>query len=136
VDKPHTIVHRGPRIHKPRISSAPTEHPTTHDLAWFAGIFEGEGGICKAKQCHYGQGIKLTVTQKDEWVTTRLRALFGGSLTVQNERINSMTGKPATFSRWVLSGQRAFILTQTVFHLMSPRRREQFEKAWAERMDD
>lgn len=129
---------RGPRIHKPRESSAPTEQPTPLDLAWFAGLFEGEGGICKAKKCHYGQGIKLTITQKDEWVIARLRALFGGSITGQRQRQMTHNGYEwmQSLAKWTLSGQRAFALTQTVFHLMSPRRREQFEKAWAARLDE
>lgn len=40
--------YRGPKNHVPRVTSAPLEQATPLDLAWFAGIFEGEGGICKA----------------------------------------------------------------------------------------
>ena len=127
--------YRGPKNHAPRGTSAPTLHPTTKDIAWAAGIIEGEGSVCKAKKCHFGQGIKLTVVQKDDWILRKLRDLFGGSLAYQNAAHDAYKKGPTRLPIWRISGVRAFGLTMTIFQFMSPRRQEQFRSVWGKRME-
>ena len=122
--------YRGPKNHPPRSSSAPTLHPTAKDIAWAAGIIEGEGSVWKAPKCHFGQGIKLTVVQKDAWILEKLRNLFGGKVGSQK----STYGPPSRLPKWAISGPRAYGLTMTIYQFMSPRRQEQFRSVWAERM--
>ena len=91
-----------------------TEHPTLRDIAWAAGIFEGEGYMTRARitSQHCGVG------QKDRWVCDRMKALFGGSI---GER--QMNGSP--FYEWHISGARARGFLMTMFSFLSPRRQEQ-----------
>ena len=91
-----------------------TEHPTLMQIAWAAGIYEGEGSCCRmsktSQQVHLGQ--------KDRWVVDRFRALFGGSI---HER--EMNGDP--FYDWHIHGARARGFLMTMFTFLSPRRQDQ-----------
>lgn len=127
--------YRGPKKHAPRVASAATLHPTSQDIAWAAGIIEGEGSVCKAKKCHYGKGIKLSVVQKDPWLLHKLRDLFGGTVGLNVANKDGYTGKHNVIPVWRISGSRAFGLMMTIYKFMSPRRQEQFRTAWGERME-
>jgi hypothetical protein len=96
---------------------APTEWPTTHDIAWAAGIYEGEGSCFPNSNT-----ISLVVPQKDTWILERFRALFGGSI-----GLNRTTG----VYRWTVSGARARGLAMTIYGLLSPRRQQQIRKAYS-----
>ena len=102
---------------------APVEHPTTLDIAWAAGIFEGEGyvGVPFAK---YGPRHPIvSVVQKDEWLTERLRILFGGT--------NKRYGKDRRiYSYWRLTGARATGFLMTIYKFLSPRRQQQIRDAF------
>ena len=91
-----------------------TISPTNMDLAWAAGIFEGEGYMNKrgntSQQCGVGQ--------KDRWVVDKFKAMFGGSI---GER--EINGAP--FYEWHISGARARGFLMTMFTFLSPRRQEQ-----------
>jgi hypothetical protein len=106
------------------LSPGPTEPLTPHDIAWAAGIYEGEG-------CCYRNGTRkdaskecASVTQKDRWILDRLQAKFGGSIDWSKSRGPIGNG----VFRWRLSGVRARGFLQTIFILLSPRRREQILK--------
>jgi hypothetical protein len=75
------------------------------DIAWAAGVFEGEGSINRHN---------LRVAQKDHWLLVKLQALFGGSVYPR-----------AACSEWHLSGSRARGFALTIFSFMSPRRKAQ-----------
>ena len=96
----------------------PTTHPSTHDIAWAAGIFEGEG---HARRIGPG-GVTVTVAQKDRWILDRLRDLFGGS-------VNSMQSQGHEYQRWTLCGQLARGFLMTVYTFLSPWRRRQVQMA-------
>ena len=85
-----------------------TRSPTVCDIAWAAGVFEGEG------TCGYWGSA--SVTQKDTWVLIRLKALFGGS--IQRNYSNGC-------SRWSATGTRARGFLMTVYLFLSPKRKLQ-----------
>lgn len=84
--------------------------PNVLDIAWAAGIFEGEGGISGRA----GNGKVMSVTQKDPWLLLRLQRLFGGT-------VRQYVG----YWRWFASGSRARGFAMTIFAFLSPRRKEQ-----------
>ena len=85
-----------------------TETPSPFDIAWAAGIFEGEG--CCA------DGASVAVTQKDTWLLYKLQTFFGGTVS-----LNYSNG----CSRWVLTRARARGFLMTVFYFLSPKRKLQ-----------
>ena len=96
----------------------PTEKATIHDICWAAGIFEAEGIFDLPKNSNSN---RIHVVQKDEWLPTRLRALFGGSLYKLNRK-----QCPGLF-QWSCSGSRARGFLQSIYGLMSPKRQEQIK---------
>lgn len=109
-----------------RVSSdpklAPSLHPTLTDLAWAAGIYEGEGSTDIN-----AAAIRVTVTQKDPWLLHRLRQFFGGSVRIE-QRATLYRGTYRAIGRWYLRGARARGFLLTVFSWLSPRRRTQARK--------
>lgn len=103
-----------------RASSDPalcaTRSPALNDLAWAAGIFEGEGCV------HFqSDTVGLTVTQRDPWILVKLRDLFGGRITGP-QRSNAKLS-PHPIYRWKIYGARARGFLLTIFTWLSPRRR-------------
>ena|ERR1035437_9260938 len=97
-------------------AAAPAEtHPTMLDIAWAAGIYEGEGH-CRPTGANT---VRLSVSQKDLWLLYRLRQLFGGTVYLRKS-----CGK-SNVNQWYLSGTRARGFLLTIFSFLSPRRREQ-----------
>ena len=93
---------------------APTEHPSITDIAWAAGIHEGEGSAT-----HVNGTVAVIVAQREPWLTYRLRALFGGSV--------SMTKRGYYY--WHLSGARARGFVLTIYPWLSGHRRAQIGRA-------
>jgi len=113
------------------------EHPTTLDIAWAAGIFEGEGS-CRAKitdRGYIGSAIVI-VNQKKPWILQRLQALFGGTLRYRDRsKYNSipqfLEGRQIIHSElwdWRISGARARGFIMTIYKFLSPHRKAQIEK--------
>ena len=101
------------------LGNGPTERPTMRDIAWAAGVYEGEGSVTKR-----GKGIRTNLVQKDAWLCLRLQALFGGTLSVM--RLTSRPG--STYTQWSLGGVRTEGFLYTIFTMLSPRRRAQIRK--------
>lgn len=103
--------------------TAPTraQSPTLIELAWAAGIWEGEGSV----GCYEG-AFRLTVAQKDRWILDRLRAWFGGTVYVRKEHYQ---GGRYVLHQWYLTGARGRGFAYTIFTWLSPRRRAQLRKA-------
>ncbi len=100
-------------------SSKALGNPTTFDIAWAAGIYEGEGTAARSSS---GRGCeKLAVSQKDMWLLERLRYLFGGSIV-----------KHGTDSchLWLVTGARARGFAMTIYTFLSPRRQTQIKRAF------
>lgn len=91
----------------------PRRTPTEVDIAWAAGIYEGEG--CTV---FTGTGVATSVTQRDTWLLYRLQELFGGSI-----------AQYRGYGTWRVCGDsmRAFITAIEPF--LSPRRRSQINAA-------
>lgn len=85
-------------------------HPSLLDIAWAAGIVEGEGNFDGRPTTE-----QVNVTQKDLWLLERFQRLFGGSIWTNTRGV----------SRWYLTGARARGFTMTIFSFLSPRRRKQ-----------
>ena len=101
--------------------------PTMLDIAWAAGIYEGEGTcayketIKKQKGKEYlGYSEYLAVVQKDPEILYRLRDLFGGSVYgYNNGRVD--------FFRWTIHGQRMRTFAGMIYSYLSARRKLQLD---------
>lgn len=94
--------------------------PRPIEVAWAAGIYEGEGYtcICKSKKDGYvGQTAQVVVAQKGPEILHRLKRYFGGS-------VNAIQGKHPHY-RWVICGARARNFLISVYPHLSERRRDQ-----------
>jgi len=111
------------RLGKIDPTKAALEHTTIRDIAWAAGIFEGEGCSSRATGC---DSQFAGVTQKDPWLVHRLHAIFGGSVrkTFRKEAWRG-DGKPSEYWHWSLSGARCRGFLMTIYSFLSPRRQEQ-----------
>lgn len=98
-------------------SLGPTEHPTIKDIAWAAGLYEGEGSCSRN-----GDSGGARITQKDRWVCDRMRNLFGGT-------VGTQTNRSGSWYIWHVSGPRARGFLMTIFTFLSPRRRVQVKAA-------
>lgn len=107
----------------PSRQTAHTEIPTTLDIAWAAGVYEGEGNCAGG----YGRGFSVTVVQKDDWLVRRLQALFGGSVYFRNQL--TATGLQTHRHTWYLSGSLARDFIPLIYPYLSPRRKAQVDRA-------
>ena len=103
------------RPNKPELDA--TKIPTAIDIAWSAGIYEGEG-TCRL--CgHTKRGFMASVTQKDPEILYRLRDWFGGS--VRNN------GAGTGVHTWDICGDRARIFMCLIYEFLTVRRRAQLD---------
>ena len=89
------------------------------ELGWVAGFLEGEGcfqGRCKG-------AVLVSCSQVQREPLERLEKLFGGPIRLYQQK----NPKHQPYHRWHLLGDKAADLMMQIFHLMSPRRREQIE---------
>jgi hypothetical protein len=94
----------------------PTKVPTAVDIAWSAGIFEGEG-------CPQSNGpgrINVRVTQKDPELLYRLRDWFGGSIVAQG-----------SCKVWLACGDRGRYFLALVYPFLTARRKAQVDTVGA-----
>jgi len=105
------------------------KHPTILDIAWVAGVFEGEGSVSAP---HGSRGsMTATLVQKDLWLLDRVVELFGGHYYLSGgytTKTNS-SGKSTVCGRWEITGPRARGFVFTIFSFLSPRRRAQIKAA-------
>jgi len=105
------------RPNRPELDA--TKVPTGVDIAWAAGVYEGEGNI---RLCGRGKrSLAATVVQKDPEILYRLRDWFGGS-------VNSPCGVNPCF-RWDICGDRARLFIAQIHCFLSARRKVQVESA-------
>lgn len=91
--------------------------PSDLDIAWMAGIYEGEGCISSQD----GRTI-MVVSQKDPELLFRCRELFGGSITEVRK------GTKFNCHAWKLYGDIARNLFIAIYPYMTSRRKMQIEK--------
>jgi len=92
-----------------------TEHPTVIDIAWAAGIYEGEGWCS-----HCCNRDMVGVSQKRRWILDKLRSLFGGNIYPKNK-----VGNKNKLFTWEQNACRARGFLMTVYSFLSPWRKEQ-----------
>lgn len=109
------------RVHPQKEHLKGTTAPTLLDIAWGAGIFEGEGCVSCSGGIGNHRGFGLVVAQKDPEILHRMRELFGGSV-VERE----IGGRPCGI--WAVYGARARGVAFTFFKLLSARRKSQVLK--------
>jgi hypothetical protein len=107
------------RGNKPELDA--TKVPTAIDIAWSAGIYEGEG-CCRLCGGGIGKrGFMVSVGQKDPELLYRLRDWFGGSIRDQGPKYD--------FRIWSIGGDRARIFMALIYGYMTARRKEQIDAA-------
>lgn len=94
-----------------------TQKPTSQEIAWAAGLYEGEG-YCDV----HGSSERVLVSQKDTWILEKLKILFGGTLQYPSKKSTTPC------SNWEVYGGRARGFLMTIYSFLSPRRREQIKK--------
>ena len=94
-----------------------TKVPTSWDIAWAAGIYEGEGSC---RLCGRGKrSLAAAVVQKDPELLYRLRDWFGGSI--------NGNGKNQGIHVWDICGDRARIFLSQIYGYMTARRKAQID---------
>lgn len=94
---------------------------TDTDLAWAAGIIDGEGSISLARCKRQGKdetySLRVQVGNTDPRMILRLKELFGGSIPKVENR-----GRYKPMWRWILYGNAAAVfLTSVLPYLVSKR---------------
>lgn len=106
-----------------------TESPTDLNVAWAAGVYEGEGWCAKPVS-----SLGVYVGQKDRWLLERLTTLFGGSITSREFKPGHISQFPnrnyATQFIWHIHGGRAKRFLMAIYEFLSPRRQEQVRKVF------
>lgn len=95
--------------------------PTIRDIAWVAGIFEGEGCALYTTQT-----TRVSVAQNDRWILDKMSMLFGGTIR-KGYSASKLSNNPSWV--WVASGARARGIGMTIYRWLSPRRQEQMRRA-------
>lgn len=104
----------------------PKEHPSILDIAWVAGVYEGEGSVLPRHSNYGGTSPIVSLTQKDGWLCQRLVSLFGGTVRVYNGGV-----RKTPMNYWRLTGPRAVGFLMTIYKFLSPRRQQQIHDAFA-----
>lgn len=122
----------GNRNHRGKVKAGleASEHPTVKDIAWAAGVYEGEGSVCGTWYTKKNGSrlfmIQATVPQVDFWLPERLRQLFGGTIrTIRRKEPRLGFKNSQDYYTWNASGSRARGFLMTIYTLLSPRRQAQ-----------
>lgn len=98
---------------------------TAAEIAWAAGIWEGEGSCWPnartVRRAGRSATVHASVSQRDpeQWVLQRFRHLFGGKIDLEHNDGSS------DCLRWRVTGARARGFLMTIFTFLSPWRRQQ-----------
>ena len=108
-------------VRKDKAGLDPTKSPTPIDIAWAAGIFEGEGS-CNAGG-HNKRSFSATVSQKDPELLYRLRDLFGGGVRQYH------VGDQGRFEvyHWTCCGDRGRVFLAAIYPFLTARRKAQID---------
>src|ERR1700733_5848744 len=105
-------------VRKDRAGYDATKKPTAIDVAWAAGIYEGEG--CCVKAGKNKQAFSVMVSQKDPELLYRLKEWFGGRVTLYK---NGVGKKDSNFQvyHWLVCGDRGRVFLACIFPFMTAR---------------
>lgn len=96
----------------------PSRRPTLIDIAWIAGLYEGEGSASRGT---------ITIPQKEREVLDRVQELVGGRVSGPHYRVEP-SGEPTYQHKWWATGRRGRGIAMTMYFLLSARRRAQLEE--------
>lgn len=99
-----------------------TKVPTVLDIAWAAGIYEGEGS-CIATG-HQKRSFNVQVSQKDPELLYRLRDLFGGG-------VKPYMNGGFSIHHWTCCGDRGRAFIGAIYPYLTSRRKAQIEATTA-----
>jgi hypothetical protein len=111
-------------VKKDREGLDAVRRPTAIEVAWAAGIYEGEGSYITN---HNGTGSKsfvISVNQDDPELLHRMREMFGGSIKLCNRTFN---GVLRPIYHWKVCGDRARAFIFTIYPFLTARRKAQVE---------
>lgn len=88
-------------------SQVTTFHAKETDLAWAAGIVDGEGciGLSRISNAHWS--LRVAVGNTDIRMINKLKGCFGGSVRLQNKKPGKDGFKRKPLWVWVLYGAKA-----------------------------
>ena len=110
---------QGGKVGWMRAGYEPLRKASELEIAWSAGIYEGEGSVQKSHSPNgYGQHIRIG--QKDAWILHKLQELWGGR--VRQHKAGHWC--------WGVSGQNARWFVFVIFEWLSPRRQGQIRTAF------
>lgn len=104
------------------------DHPILRDIAWAAGIYEGEGSAIGRDNTTYVQ-----VAQKDPWLLHKMKGFFGGSLYYRKKPSILNGHEYPPIPSWNISGGRARGFLMTIYPFLSPRRQKKIKEIMADR---
>jgi len=93
-------------------------HPSALDVAWVAGLFEGEGTAGRSGGSNGSGTEHVSIAQKDREILDRCKGLFGG---------NVHSG--GNVWHWRASGARGRGFLMTIYPFLSQRRKVQAKLA-------
>lgn len=116
-----------------RLTALALERPGSHDLAWAAGFFDGEGCFTSNSGVSYdtSEGIKtrrylkLSVSQKYEPLVSKLQSIFGvGSVYFAPARKTSSQAYV-----WRCHGRAAFYVADLLWPWLGEQKKADFKRA-------
>lgn len=96
----------------------------THELAWAAGFFDGEGCADIARNSQQKEYLRLVVRQKDRRPLERFQAAVGGVGAIHGPYSR---GNPCPC--WKVVGSRAEQVAKLLWPYLSEPKREQLRRA-------
>lgn len=105
--------------------------PTDLDVAWAAGIYEGEGS-CVAGG-NGGRSFAVRVNQKDPEMLYRMKDLFGGSIKLYDEEKKGRVNGRFSLYAWTVCGDRARTFLGSIYPYLTSRRKAQIDATSAGR---
>jgi hypothetical protein len=104
----------------PKPELEPTRTPTAIDIAWAAGIYEGEGNIREQRF----SSATIGVTQKDPELLYRLRDWFGGRVVFA--QCKTIAPEKQVWA-WRVCGDKARLFTAQIYGFLTARRKAQVD---------
>lgn len=99
----------------------PTKFPSEIDIAWAAGVYEGEGNVARTNEYACS---RIMVSQKDPEILYRLRDWFGGSV---NRNSGRKKCPEETIHKWIACGDHGRVFAALIYKYLSSRRRTQID---------
>ena len=98
---------------------------TAQDIAWAAGIYEGEGYCRTTKDPGSGRpsSFGVVISQKEQWLPVRLMTMFGGRIA----QYKNKNGKE--YWHWYLGVIEGRGFVMTIYKFLSPHRKRQIMTA-------